>query len=153
MTRIVLSFMVVAAVGCHTAKPAGSPPPDNAAQLAQSMPDSAARDSAGRLCPDTAQRVTDATPKYFEYQVQRPAQLIRDQPRPRLPEGLNSGQAVVLFLVDSAGHAELPSFRVVQASDPRLGKAVCSVIGWWLFKPAELRGSRVRMWYQTNVKF
>ena len=152
MTRIFRIVMVAVTAACHSATPAQDSAPLSV-QVADSPPDSAARDSAGRLCPDTAQRLSNATALYFEYQVQRPAQLVSATPRPRLPEGLSKGQAMVLFVVDSLGRAELPSFRVVQASDARLGKAVCSVIGWWVFKPAELRGERVRMWFQTAVKF
>ena len=134
MTRLFVISMVTVAAACHSASPAGGPAPQNVnGQLTDSPPDHrAALDSAGRLCPDTAQRLANASALYFGYQVERQSELVSAKPRPRLPEGLTGGQAVVLFAVDSTGRAELPSFRVVQASDARLGKAVCTVIGWWV---------------------
>lgn len=75
------------------------------------------------------------------------------QKPPRFPQNLNveTGQAVIDFLVDENGIAQLP--QVVSASDPAFGYAACQAIAAWRFKPPTRNGKGVAVQVRVPVGF
>jgi TonB family protein len=69
----------------------------------------------------------------------------RFQPSPVVPDALlrdhASAQAVVEFIVDHAGHAQLP--RIVSATDPAFGWAAATAVARWQFTPPLSQGHPV----------
>jgi len=79
--------------------------------------------------------------------VDEPAAVIR-QPSPRYPPVLQQagieGRVLLEFVIDSAGHPEAGSLRVIERSAPGFDAAAYETIEHSLFRPARFRGRPVR---------
>jgi len=84
---------------------------------------------------------------YFEFQVERPA-----EPRsvPAGPASPSSDRALLQFIVDTAGMAELATLKVIEPSQPASARLRMTVAAW-RFTPAEAYGCRVRQVIQLPV--
>jgi periplasmic protein TonB len=93
---------------------------------------------------------------YFDFQVEKAAAAIPGV-APSYPEMLKSsgveGDALVQFIVDTTGRAELGSFKVLRASHEAFGQAVRSALPRMRFLPAEIGGRKVRMLVQQPFGF
>ncbi len=94
---------------------------------------------------------------YFDFQVEKAAAAIPGSGAPAYPEMLKSsgveGEALVQFIVDTTGRAELGSFKVLRASHDAFGQAVRSALPRMRFLPAEIGGRKVRMLVQQPFAF
>lgn len=94
---------------------------------------------------------------YFDFQVEKAAAAIPGSGNPAYPEMLKSsgveGEALVQFIVDTTGRAELGSFKVLRASHDAFGQAVRSALPRMRFLPAEIGGRKVRMLVQQPFAF
>lgn len=79
--------------------------------------------------------------------VDQPAAIIR-QPSPRYPPVLQqagiAGRVLLEFIIDSTGHPEAGSLRVLERSGPGFDAAALETIERSLFRPAQFRGRAVR---------
>ena len=94
---------------------------------------------------------------YFDFQVEKAAAAIPGSGNPAYPEMLKSsgveGEALVQFVVDTSGRAELGSFKVLRASHDAFGQAVRAALPRMRFLPAEIGGRKVRMLVQQPFAF
>jgi protein TonB len=94
---------------------------------------------------------------YFDFQVEKAAAAIPGSGAPAYPEMLKSsgveGEALVQFIVDTTGRAEVGSFKVLRASHDAFGQAVRSALPRMRFLPAEIGGRKVRMLVQQPFAF
>ena len=79
--------------------------------------------------------------------VDEPAAIIR-QPSPRYPPVLQQagieGRVLLEFIIDSTGHPEAGSLRVIERSAAGFDGAALETIERSLFRPARFRGRAVR---------
>jgi len=94
---------------------------------------------------------------YFDFQVEKAAAAIPGSGGPSYPEMLKSsgieGEALVQFVVDTTGRAELGSFKVLRATHDAFGQAVKASLPRMRFLPAEIGGRKVRMLVQQPFAF
>jgi len=93
---------------------------------------------------------------FLEAQLDDPVQVI-SQPQPRYPPVLASagitGRVEVQFIVDTTGHVESPSFKVMKTSHPAFSEPTREAILKSVFKPAKFKGRPVRQLVQQAVSF
>jgi TonB family protein len=79
----------------------------------------------------------------------------RFQPGPIVPAGLEASQtraeAVIEFIVDHAGHAQLP--RVVSTTDPDFGWAAATAVGRWQFTVPTRKGRPIDVFVRVPLVF
>ncbi len=94
---------------------------------------------------------------YFDFQVDKVAEAVPGTSAPSYPESLRSagvdGEALVQFVVDTLGRAELGSFKVLRATHDAFGESVRAALPRMRFLPAELGGRKVRMLVQQPFTF
>jgi hypothetical protein len=90
----------------------------------------------------------NAANAYLESEVEIPAYLRPGQPRPIYPPELRDIGAEadidVRFVVDTTDRADMTTFTVVNATDPRFVPTVRNAIARDRFRPAEIAGRKVR---------
>jgi TonB family protein len=93
---------------------------------------------------------------FLEAQLDDPVQVI-SQPQPRYPPVLASagitGRVEVQFIVDTTGHVEKNSFKIMKTSHPAFGEPTREAILKSVFKPARFKGRPVRQLVQQAVSF
>jgi periplasmic protein TonB len=93
---------------------------------------------------------------FLEAQLDDPVQVI-SQPQPRYPPVLASagitGRVEMQFIVDTTGHVEPPSFKVLKTSHPAFAEPAHEAILKSVFKPAKFKGRPVRQLVQQAVAF
>jgi periplasmic protein TonB len=101
--------------------------------------------------------VIDPGQAYFDFQVEKPAMALPNNPTPTYPSMLQSagveGKALMQFIVDTTGRAERGSIKVLKADHEAFGQAVQSVLPRMRFLPAEVGGRKVRMLVQQEFAF
>lgn len=94
---------------------------------------------------------------YFEFQVEKPVLAREGNPAPQYPSMLESarveGQVLVQFVVDTTGHAEMNTFKVLKSSNDLFSSAVKRVLPKMQFYPAEVGGHKVRQLVQMPFGF
>ena len=93
----------------------------------------------------------------FEFQVEKPA-LARDgNPPPKYPSMLEAaqveGEVLVQFVVDTAGRAEMGTFKVLKASNELFASEVRRVLPFYRFYAAEAGGHKVKQYVQLPIRF
>ena len=100
---------------------------------------------------------SDSGEPMFAFQVDRPAMARDGNPIPRYPALLESsrieGSVLVQFIVDTLGHAEMQSLKVLDASNDLFVKSLESALPRWRFYPAEAGGRKVRQIVQLPLRF
>ncbi len=127
-----------------TAMPTSLPPPDLGPRLDPAL-------LTGRfplLGPGTpGADSTSAVRVLAAGEVDQPAEVV-SQPKPRYPPVLEraglDGRVVVEFIIDTVGHCERGSLRVVESSHSGFNPAAEETIQRSLFRPARIRGHAVR---------
>jgi protein TonB len=99
--------------------------------------------------------VTNQT--YFEFQVEKPAEMLQDSPKPKYPSVLESsgiaGEVQAQFVVSSSGKADLESFKVLKSTNELFTQAVKSVLPRMKFSPAMIGGKPVNQLVQQSFQF
>ena len=90
-------------------------------------------------------------------EVDKPAAALAGSAAPAYPEILKAsgveGEALVRFVVDTLGRAEVGTFAVLEASHEAFGAAVKAALPRMRFLPAEAGGKKVRMLVQQRFAF
>lgn len=99
--------------------------------------------------------VTNQT--YFEFQVEKPAEMLQDSPKPKYPSVLESsgiaGEVQAQFVVKSDGKADMDSFKVLKTSNELFSQAVKNVLPRMRFSPAQIGGKPVNQLVQQSFQF
>jgi protein TonB len=99
----------------------------------------------------------DNNQPYFEFQVEKPVLARENNPSPRYPSMLESahveGEVLAQFVVDTTGHAEMNSFKVLKSSNDLFTSSVKNVLPQMRFYPAEVGGRKVRQLVQMPFVF
>lgn len=103
------------------------------------------------------QRQVESAAVYTASEVDSPARMEGDSFAPVYPDSLwkarTGGQAMVEFVVDSYGRAEMEYFNVVSASHPEFSESVREALARTRFAPAMKGGRRVRQLAQLPTRF
>jgi len=93
---------------------------------------------------------------YTEGQLDDPVQPI-SIPTPRYPPVLQSagiaGSVDVQYVVDTTGHTEPSSFKVMKSTHPAFAEPAKEAILKGVFKPAKFKGQPVRQLVQQRISF
>ena len=93
---------------------------------------------------------------YTEGQLDDPVQPI-SIPTPRYPPVLQSagiaGSVDLQYVVDTTGHAEPNSFKVMKSTHPAFAEPAREAILKGVFKPAKFKGQPVRQLVQQRISF
>jgi periplasmic protein TonB len=93
---------------------------------------------------------------FLEAQLDDPVQPI-SIPTPRYPPVLQSagiaGSVDLQYIVDTTGHAEPASFKVMKATHPAFAEPAKEAISKGVFKPAKFKGQPVRQLVQQRISF
>ncbi len=93
---------------------------------------------------------------YLQEQVDDPVRPI-SQPTPRYPPVLQqagiTGRVEMQFVVDTTGHAEPRSFKVLRSSNKAFEEPAREAIMKSVFRPARIRGQAVRQLVQQAMAF
>ena len=96
-------------------------------------------------------------PFYMDFQLEKPASMAPNSAGPVYPDVLRQagveGEAVVSFVVDSTGRADLGTFRSIRATHELFVTAVKNALPRMRFIPAELGERRVRQLVQQAYSF
>jgi protein TonB len=94
---------------------------------------------------------------YFEFQVEKPAEMLSDSPKPKYPSVLESsgiaGEVQAQFVVSSSGKADMDSFKVLKSSNELFTQAVKNVLPRMRFSPAMIGGKPVNQLVQQSFQF
>lgn len=89
---------------------------------------------------------------YFEFQVDKAAEPLPGGATPHFPASMRatrtSGEVIAQFVVDTAGIADVRSFRVLHSTHADYTASVRDVVPRMRFRPAELQGKRVHQLVQ-----
>jgi len=93
---------------------------------------------------------------YFEFQVEKPVVALGNA-APNYPSMLQSqnvsGQVMAQFVVDTLGHVETGTFKVIESSHELFTQAVRQVLPRLRFAPAEVGGRKVKQLVQQPFVF
>jgi periplasmic protein TonB len=93
---------------------------------------------------------------FLEAQLDDPVQPI-SIPTPRYPPVLQSagiaGSVDLQYVVDTTGHAEPNSFKVLKTTHPAFAEPAKEAIQKGVFKPAKFKGQPVRQLVQQRISF
>ena len=101
--------------------------------------------------------VANTNQTYFEFQVEKPAEMLQDSPKPKYPSVLESsgiaGEVQAQFVVNSSGKADLDSFKVLKSTNELFTQAVKGVLPRMRFSPAQIGGKPVNQLVQQSFQF
>jgi len=101
--------------------------------------------------------VANANQTYFEFQVEKPAEMLAESPKPKYPSVLESsgiaGEVQAQFVVSSSGKADMDSFKVLKSSNELFTQAVKNVLPRMKFSPAMIGGKPVNQLVQQSFQF
>jgi len=94
---------------------------------------------------------------YFEFQVEKPVMQAPGSPTPAYPDILRQagveGEALVSFVVDTTGRADVASFKVIRTTHELFATAVKNALPRMRFIPAEVGDKKVRQLVQQPFSF
>ena len=101
--------------------------------------------------------VANTNQTYFEFQVEKPAEMLPESPKPKYPSVLESsgiaGEVQAQFVVSSAGKADMDSFKVLKSTNELFTQAVKNVLPRMRFSPAQIGGKPVNQLVQQSFQF
>src|SRR5712671_7130808 len=101
--------------------------------------------------------IANTNQTYFEFQVEKPAEMLSDSPKPKYPSVLESsgiaGEVQAQFVVNSSGKADVESFKVLKSTNELFTQAVKSVLPRMRFSPAQIGGKPVNQLVQQSFQF
>ncbi|HEX3533080.1 MAG TPA: energy transducer TonB [Gemmatimonadaceae bacterium] len=99
--------------------------------------------------------VTNQT--YFEFQVEKPAEMIQDGTKPKYPSVLESsgiaGEVQAQFVVSSAGKADMDTFKVLKSTNELFTQSIKNYLPRAHFSPAQIGGKPVNQLVQQSFQF
>jgi protein TonB len=117
--------------------------------------DFSGKGAAGGTAKGTGDKPVDQP--YFDFQVEKQAAEVPGSPGPRYPEMLTSagieGQVYVEFVIDTTGHAEMGTFKVLKSDHELFSQEVKSALPRMRFYPAEVGGRKVKELVQLPFAF
>jgi periplasmic protein TonB len=94
---------------------------------------------------------------YFDFQVEKPAEMLPDQPKPKYPSVLESsgiaGEVQAQFVVGQDGKADMDTFKTLKSSNELFTQAVKNVLARMRFSPAMIGGKPVKQLVQQSFQF
>ena len=94
---------------------------------------------------------------YFEFQVEKPVMQAPGSPTPTYPDILRQagveGEALVSFVVDTTGRADVASFKIIRTTHELFATAVKNALPRMRFIPAEVGDKKVRQLVQQPFSF
>jgi protein TonB len=94
---------------------------------------------------------------YTWLRVEKQTQPVQGNPKPVYPSMLESarvdGEVLAQFVVDTAGRADMSTFKVLEATNELFVDAVKRVLPTWHFYPAETGGHKVKQLVQMRFTF
>jgi protein TonB len=94
---------------------------------------------------------------YFEFQVEKQAASTPGNPPPKYPDALRSanveGEVLAQFAVDTAGRADMSTFKVLKSTHDLFTNATKTAVSNMKFFPAEVGGKKVRQLVQMPFTF
>ncbi len=101
--------------------------------------------------------IANTNQTYFEFQVEKPAEMLQDSPKPKYPAVLESsgiaGEVQAQFVVNSSGKADVDQFKVLKSTNELFTQAVKSVLPRMRFSPAMIGGKPVNQLVQQSFQF
>jgi protein TonB len=101
--------------------------------------------------------IANTNQTYFEFQVEKPAESLPDNPKPKYPSVLESsgiaGEVQAQFVVKSDGKADMDSFKVLKSTNELFTQAVKNVLPRMRFSPAQIGGKPVNQLVQQAFQF
>jgi periplasmic protein TonB len=101
--------------------------------------------------------IANTNQTYFEFQVEKPAEMLAESPKPKYPSVLESsgipGEVQAQFVVSSSGKADLDSFKVLKSTNELFTQAVKNVLPRMKFSPAMIGGKPVNQLVQQSFQF
>jgi TonB family protein len=101
-------------------------------------------------------RVTDKT-TFFEFQVEQPARPAPNNPSAKYPDLLRAagvdGEVLAQFVVDTTGHIDMGTFKVVKTTHDLFTASVRATLPNMTFLPAEVGGRKVKQLIQMPFEF
>jgi len=101
--------------------------------------------------------VVNTNQTYFEFQVEKPAEMLQESPRPKYPSVLESsgiaGEVQAQFVVRSDGKADMDTFKVLKSSNELFTQAVKNNLPRMKFSPAMIGGKPVNQLVQQSFQF
>jgi protein TonB len=101
--------------------------------------------------------IANTNQTYFEFQVEKPAEMLSESPKPKYPSVLESsgiaGEVQAQFVVSSSGKADLESFKVLKSTNELFTQAVKNVLPRMKFSPAMIGGKPVNQLVQQSFQF
>jgi periplasmic protein TonB len=94
---------------------------------------------------------------YFDFQVEKPAEMLPDQPKPKYPSVLESsgiaGEVQAQFVVGQDGRADMDTFKALKSSNELFTQSVKNVLARMRFSPAMIGGKPVKQLVQQSFQF
>jgi protein TonB len=101
--------------------------------------------------------IVNTNQTYFEFQVEKPAEALADNPKPKYPAVLESsgiaGEVQAQFVVLSTGKADMESFKALKSTNELFTLAVKNVLPRMRFSPAQIGGKSVNQLVQQLFQF
>jgi protein TonB len=101
--------------------------------------------------------IANTNQTYFEFQVEKPAEMLSDSPKPKYPSVLESsgiaGEVQAQFVVGMNGKADMDSFKVLKSTNELFTQAVKNVLPRMRFSPAMIGGKPVNQLVQQSFQF
>jgi protein TonB len=101
--------------------------------------------------------IANTNQTYFEFQVEKPAEMLAESPKPKYPSVLESsgiaGEVQAQFVVTSSGKADMDSFKVLKSTNELFTQAVKNVLPRMKFSPAMIGGKPVNQLVQQMFQF
>ena len=101
--------------------------------------------------------IANTNQTYFEFQVEKPAEMLADSPKPKYPSVLESsgiaGEVQAQFVVSLTGKADMDSFKVLKSTNELFTQAVKNVLPRMKFSPAMIGGKPVNQLVQQSFQF
>jgi len=102
-------------------------------------------------------RPTMADPPYFEFQVEKSASPQPGNVAPRYPDELREakieGEVLVQFVLDTLGHPDMDTFKVLRSTHDLFTNTVKASLPTMLFYPAQVGGRKVKQLIQMPFNF
>ena len=94
---------------------------------------------------------------YFDFQVEKQAAVMPNQPKPAYPDMLQqagiAGEVIAQFVVDTAGRAQMGTFKVIKSDNELFTQAVKSNLAKTKYFPAEVGGRHVMQLVEQQFAF
>ncbi len=101
--------------------------------------------------------IANTNQTYFEFQVEKPAEMLQDSPKPKYPSVLESsgiaGEVQAQFVVKNDGRADMDTFKVLKSTNELFTQAVKNVLPRMHFSPAMIGGKPVNQLVQQSFQF